>query len=111
MNNKGVSPVVAIILMMTITFVLAGVLYVWVTGLQEEEYDPEKDHDISDGTGVGHVAQKNQYARTLTIVDKQGNEHEIDVSLSIFDVAKIGDEICIVDGEFDHMMWGEESDD
>jgi flagellin-like protein len=33
MDEEGVSPVIAIILMVAITVVLAGVLYVWVTSL------------------------------------------------------------------------------
>lgn len=35
MDEEGVSPVIAIILMVAITVVLAGVLYVWVTSLAD----------------------------------------------------------------------------
>ena len=35
MNEQAVSPVIAVILMVAITVVLAGVLYVWVSGLAE----------------------------------------------------------------------------
>ena len=37
MDEEGVSPVIAIILMVAITVVLAGVLYVWVTSLANTE--------------------------------------------------------------------------
>jgi flagellin-like protein len=41
-DDKAVSPVIAVILMVAITVVLAGVLYVWVTSLSEtgEETTP-----------------------------------------------------------------------
>ncbi len=37
MKKEGVSPVIAVILMVAITVVLAGVLYVWVTSLANTE--------------------------------------------------------------------------
>jgi flagellin-like protein len=37
LDEEGVSPVIAIILMVAITVVLAGVLYVWVTSLADTE--------------------------------------------------------------------------
>lgn len=39
-DDKGVSPVIAIILMVAITVVLAGVLYVWVMRIAEPPPDP-----------------------------------------------------------------------
>ena len=39
-NDKAVSPVIAVILMVAITVVLAGVLYVWVTRLGDTGNDP-----------------------------------------------------------------------
>ena len=40
-NDMGVSPVIAVILMVAITVVLAGVLYLWVSSLADTEGDVE----------------------------------------------------------------------
>ena len=39
MNDEAVSPVIATILMVAITVVLAGVLYVWASGLADQDAD------------------------------------------------------------------------
>jgi flagellin-like protein len=41
-DNKGVSPVIAIILMVAITVVLASVLYVWVMQIADTDPTPDK---------------------------------------------------------------------
>ena len=43
-NDMGVSPVIAVILMVAITVVLAGVLYLWVSSLA----DTDKETDLLD---------------------------------------------------------------
>jgi len=59
-NDEAVSPVIAIILMVAITVVLAGVLYVWVTGLADTEGGASdvwtvdfEDHPDSAAAGAG----------------------------------------------------------
>ncbi len=58
-NDEAVSPVIAIILMVAITVVLAGVLYLWVTDLAGNQDDAVKPmafkvYDGADyGNGVG----------------------------------------------------------
>jgi len=55
MRKDGVSPVIAVILMVAITVVLAGVLYVWVTSLADTDDTVDKLRlDIDDGkTNIG----------------------------------------------------------
>lgn len=40
-NDEGVSPVIAVILMVAITVVLAATVYVWVSGFSSDEGGPE----------------------------------------------------------------------
>jgi flagellin-like protein len=52
LDNKGVSPIVAIILMVAITVVLASVLYLWIENLIEEPNPPESIHaELEQGDG------------------------------------------------------------
>jgi flagellin-like protein len=52
-DEEGVSPVIATILMVAITVVLAAVLYVMVSGLIIIDGDPPRMTVVSQGTGLG----------------------------------------------------------
>ena len=56
-NDEGVSPVIAVILMVAITVVLAAVLYVWAASfLEQGESAPIATFFVSeDSSGVYHV--------------------------------------------------------
>ena len=62
MNDSGVSPVIAVILMVAITVVLAGVLYLWVSSLA----DTDEDTDFLD------VSAEANAGATLTIKVNSG---------------------------------------
>ena len=65
-NRKAVSPVIAIILMVAITIVLAGVLWLWVATL----IDTPKDIDVGDGVMVEFTGmnKNNDYVYRVTKV-------------------------------------------
>ncbi len=55
-DDKAVSPVIAVILMVAITVVLAGVLYVWVTSLSSTE-DTVENIVAQIGQGEGNLTE------------------------------------------------------
>ena len=100
MKKDAVSPVIAVILMVAITVVLAGVLYVWVTSLADTEdtvdnlrlsFDDGADDINSDGSyfADGQVLLKAEQTGgdpidwvELTIyceVKDSGNRQELDI--------------------------------
>ena len=79
-KDEGVSPVIAIILMVAITVVLAGVLYVWVTQLADTEEDSldlllfraevrEETRNLTIEMRSGHLIQLSDYKLTMDDVE------------------------------------------
>jgi flagellin-like protein len=52
-NDEAVSPVIAVILMVAITVVLAATVYVWVSGFASEDQGPEQASATAEGASVG----------------------------------------------------------
>ena len=77
---KGVSPVIAVILMVAITVVLSGVLYVWVTGLS---VPPEKTEYILATLYQGDGNKSSGCLFTLTM-----NRGSIEIEDYYFSVGK-----------------------
>jgi flagellin-like protein len=64
-KKDGVSPVIAVILMVAITVVLAGVLYVWVTSLADTEEGTENLRlNAQDAANVPALAETTQFTTT-----------------------------------------------
>jgi flagellin-like protein len=63
-DEKAVSPVIAVILMVAITVVLAGVLYVWVTSLSgaDEEVAPTASLKLTTRDELNDTAQDQDFA-------------------------------------------------
>ncbi|MCG2826748.1 MAG: type IV pilin [Thermoplasmatales archaeon] len=62
-NKEAVSPVIGVILMVTITVVLATVLYVWVAGTGTEKYEPPKPTTGTLEFAVYNVGYHDQWVR------------------------------------------------
>ncbi len=82
-NDKGVSPVIAVILMVAITVVLAAVLYVWAASfLEQGESAPIATFFVQEGSdGVYHVdvikvsKQENLAAFSFYLKDETGSTY------------------------------------
>ena len=90
--DEGVSPVIAIILMVAITVVLAGVLYVWVIGMA--------DTDSSDMNLATFDAELHSSTRNLTVRMNSGDpifwdEHALKLDGIELDTRNVSD-----DGQF-----------
>ena len=78
-NDDGVSPVIAVILMVAITVVLAAVLYVWAASfLEQGESAPIATYFLKDDTGSTYVGGNGFGEIAMQIVG--GEEHGIDTS-------------------------------
>ena len=82
-NNEGVSPVIAVILMVAITVVLAAVLYVWAASfLEQGESAPIATFFVQEGSdGIYHVdvikvsKQENLAAFSFYLKDETGSTY------------------------------------
>ena len=70
MNDEAVSPVIATILMVAITVVLAGVLYVWASGLADQDADFSLlNYNVADVKGNALSEKTNDALVALTWVN------------------------------------------
>ncbi len=78
-DEEGVSPVIAIILMVAITIVLAGVLWLWVSGL----VDTQKSNDIEyvDTAWEGPTLQNDYQLIIENVKDKEFSVEDLEFSL------------------------------
>ncbi|PSG97196.1 hypothetical protein BRD56_05920 [Thermoplasmatales archaeon SW_10_69_26] len=64
--DEGVSPVIAVILMVAITVVLAATVYVWVSGFASEQEGPEQASATASGVDLGDNGDVEWVKVTLT---------------------------------------------
>ncbi len=65
-DDEGVSPVIAVILMVAITVVLAATVYVWVSGFAAEDTGPENAAATAKGADLGGDGDAEWVQVTLT---------------------------------------------
>jgi len=74
MNDKAVSPVIAIILMVAITIVLAGVLWLWVSGL----VSTGKDEPLYKGFETEWV-ERDRHCDYVLLIKQVDSKNELSV--------------------------------
>jgi flagellin-like protein len=75
--DEGVSPVIAVILMVAITVVLAATVYVWVSGFGAQSGNPQKSIAI---TSSGTLSSAN---KTYTVASATSGMKWSDITLTI----------------------------
>ena len=91
-NEEAVSPVIATILMVAITVVLAGVLYVWASSLAEGNTDGNLDlyvMDAEDAAGSPTDANNDTLVRVTMTQGSDINWAAISVKISVNNGAPI----------------------
>ncbi len=81
MNDEGVSPVIAVILMVAITVVLAATVYVWVSGFATEDSGPEQAAATAKGVDLSGDGDVEWIQITLTSGQNAPYSHD-DVTYS-----------------------------
>jgi flagellin-like protein len=66
LDDQGVSPVIAVILMVAITVVLAATVYVWVSGFATEDTGPEQASATASGADLDDNGDVEWIQLTLT---------------------------------------------
>jgi len=66
LDDQGVSPVIAVILMVAITVVLAATVYVWVSGFATEDTGPEQASATASGVDLDDSGDVEWVKLTLT---------------------------------------------
>jgi flagellin-like protein len=83
--DEGVSPVIAVILMVAITVVLAATVYVWVSGFASEQEGPEQASATATGVDLDDDGDVEWAKITLTSGENAPYDFE-DTSISTTDV-------------------------
>jgi flagellin-like protein len=79
--DEGVSPVIAVILMVAITVVLAATVYVWVSGFANEQEGPEQASATASGVDLDDNGDVEWVKLTLTQGENAPYD-EADVTIS-----------------------------
>ena len=101
MNEEAVSPVIATILMVAITVVLAGVLYVWASSLASDNTDGNLDLYAFDGVDAETSPSEGVEDKLIRMTMSQGSDINwaaISVKISINNEAPL---TCANDGATD----------
>jgi len=83
-GDDAVSPVIAVILMVAITVVLAATVYVWVSGFASDTSGPEQASATADGTAVGSNGDINWIRVSLTDAENAPYD-ESQISYTVLD--------------------------
>jgi len=109
-DERGVSPVIGVILMVAITVILAAVIGTFVLGLGDSlEQAPQSTLSVSDGSGDGLATEGDSADSVLTISHDGGDaipadEYEIRVTNTS------GETVALYDGSENTQTWSTDYD-
>lgn len=89
-NKAGVSAVIGVILMVAITVAIAGVVYVYIQSMMNDE--AYKYNDVQSGE-IDYIYQRGLDDKTIIIIN--GRSLSLDNDLSFFDGIEKGDYVTL----------------
>lgn len=82
-NDEAVSPVIAVILMVAITVVLAATVYVWVSGFGAQSSQPAKAIALTSAGAIDSTTHAGDFMKSYTVSSASPGMKYSDMSLAL----------------------------
>jgi flagellin-like protein len=82
-EDDAVSPVIAVILMVAITVVLAATVYVWVSGFGSQSSNPSKSLALSSAGAIDSTTYTPDFLKKYTVASATSGMRYQDITLTI----------------------------
>lgn len=105
-DDEAVSPVIAVILMVAITVVLAATVYVWVSGFGSQSSQPAKSLALSSSGSIDTTTYAGDFLKSYTIASATSGMRYSDLTVTIDGVTQTFDATPCSAGLLANANWG-----
>ena len=82
-EDEAVSPVIAVILMVAITVVLAATVYVWVSGFGSQSSQPAKTLSLTSAGSIDSTTYATDFVKTYTVASATSGMRYQDITVTM----------------------------